>query len=148
MDSGALKTYSARPTLIRDFTGFPVTGTVDNAVHKHMFSIILIDEYDPRGTTVHTLTDPKLWAWIHRAETFPDDAEAVDVLIPGTGLVASVTRWDPALDKVQYLVSLPGTGGRPHPGLTRLDLGESGTRGFTEAVERLRVNTEVFEGVW
>jgi hypothetical protein len=86
------------------------------------FAILIVDEDDPRGTTAHLCADPELWAWLQREESFPDGVEYIESPIPGTDLLAHVTRWEPLTDKAQNLVWLPGGRGRSHPVLTPVEL--------------------------
>lgn len=86
------------------------------------FVILIVDEDDPRGTTAHLCSDPELWAWLRRRESFPDGVEHVESPIPSTDLLAHVTRWEPLTDKAQHLVWLPGGRGRSHPALTPVEL--------------------------
>lgn len=116
--------------------------------NSRTFAVVLLDGCDPRGTTVHVFSDPELWEWLHHREEFPGDVEAIDVPIPGTDLVAYVTRWDSLVDKAQNLACLPGTGGQAHPLLIPLDLGPSDSDDFREAYARLRDRAEVVEGRW
>ncbi|MFT4189121.1 MAG: hypothetical protein QM621_11140 [Aeromicrobium sp.] len=114
------------------------------------FLIVMIDEHDPAGTTVHAFADRSLWEWLHHPEDF-DGGEAVTVTIPDTSLSAHVTVWDPLTDKAQHLVWLPGGGGSCHQGLTPLDLGPSDTDQFRRVCQRLREavgEAHVVEGLW
>lgn len=116
-----------------------------------LFVIALFDNDTTSGTTVHTFRDPLLWAWMHDDSDVSRTSDETDVPIPGTALRASVTRWDPMLDKAQHLVWLPGRGGECHPSLARVDLGPSDTASFEAGYANLRAEAgpcHCYEGTW
>lgn len=81
---------------------------------------------------------------------FPRRRRVCRLPIPGTDLIAHVTRWEPLTDKAQNLAWLPGAGGRPHPALTPVDTLADGKQLQPDEI-RLRLSdtgAAIVEGRW
>ena len=65
--------------------------------------VIALEQGD--GGTLHTFSDPALWAWLNAEVMFPYTATSVTVSIPGTTARATVTIGSPKNDRAQALVT-------------------------------------------